>query len=56
MANNEEIDVVYIVLPNALHKKYSVIGAEAGKHVWCEKPMAVNVAECEEIIKACEGK
>ena len=54
MANNEEIDVVYIVLPNALHKKYSVIGAEAGKHVWCEKPMAINVAECEEIIKVCK--
>ncbi|MGA9270051.1 MAG: Gfo/Idh/MocA family oxidoreductase [Lutimonas sp.] len=54
MADNEDIDVVYIVLPNALHKKYSVIGAEAGKHVWCEKPMAINVAECQEIINACK--
>ena len=54
MADNEDIDIVYIVLPNALHKKYSVIGAEAGKHVWCEKPMAINVGECEEIINACE--
>ncbi len=54
MAGNADIDVVYIVLPNALHKKYSVIGAEAGKHVWCEKPMAVNVAECQEIINACK--
>lgn len=54
LADNEEIDVVYIVLPNALHKKYSVIAAEAGKHVWCEKPMAISVTECEEIIEACD--
>ncbi len=54
MANNEDIDVVYIVLPNALHKKYSVIGAEAGKHVWCEKPMAITVDECQQIINACK--
>ena len=54
MADNEDIDIVYIVLPNALHKKYSVIAAEAGKHVWCEKPMAINVGECEEIINACK--
>lgn len=53
MANNNEIDVVYIVLPNTLHKKYAVIGANAGKHVWCEKPMAVTVKECEEIIDVC---
>ena len=54
MADNEDIDIVYIVLPNALHKKYSVIGAEAGKHVWCEKPMAITVAECQDIINACK--
>ena len=54
IADNEDIDVVYIVLPNALHMKYSVIAANAGKHVWCEKPMALNVAECEAIIEACK--
>ena len=54
LADNDEIDIVYIVLPNALHMKYSVIAAEAGKHVWCEKPMAMNVAECRAIIDACK--
>lgn len=54
IANNEEIDVVYIVLPNALHKKYTLIAAEAGKHVWCEKPMATSVKDCEEMIKTCK--
>ncbi|WMI67154.1 Gfo/Idh/MocA family protein [Mangrovimonas sp. YM274] len=53
IANNDDIDIVYIVLPNALHKPYSIIGAKAGKHVWCEKPMAMNVSECEAIIQAC---
>lgn len=55
MANNDDIDVVYIVLPNALHMKYSVIAANAGKHVWCEKPMALNVQECSSIIEACSA-
>lgn len=54
IANNEDIDVVYIVLPNTLHKKYTVIGAEAGKHVWCEKPMATSVKDCEEMIASCQ--
>lgn len=53
IANNDEIDVVYIVLPNSLHKKYTIMGANAGKHVWCEKPMALNVQECTEMISAC---
>ncbi|OMP30570.1 Gfo/Idh/MocA family protein [Mangrovimonas sp. DI 80] len=53
IADNDDIDIVYIVLPNSLHKPYSIIGAEAGKHVWCEKPMAMNVSECEAIIQAC---
>ena len=55
IANNDEIDVVYIVLPNALHMKYAVIAAKAGKHVWCEKPIALNVAECQKIIDACRS-
>lgn len=54
IANNPDIDVVYIVLPNGLHKKYSMLGAEAGKHVWCEKPMAISVRECEEMINSCK--
>ena len=53
VANNPEIDIIYIVLPNSMHRDYSVIAAEAGKHVWCEKPMALNVKECQDIIDAC---
>lgn len=54
MSNNPDIDIVYIVLPNALHKEYTIVGANAGKHVWCEKPMAMNVQECREMINACQ--
>ena len=54
IANNDEIDVIYIVVPTGLHMKYSVIAANTGKHIWCEKPMAMNVDECEAIISACE--
>ena len=54
IANNQAIDVVYIVLPTGLHSKYSIIAAQAGKHVWCEKPMAKTVQECEAMIKACQ--
>ncbi|MCA6074547.1 Gfo/Idh/MocA family protein [Fulvivirga sedimenti] len=53
VADNDAIDVIYIVLPPSLHTKYSVIAAEAGKHVWCEKPMARTAAECQTIIDAC---
>jgi glucose-fructose oxidoreductase len=53
IANNPEIDVVYVVTPTALHAKFTVMAAEAGKHVWCEKPMAMNAAECQRMIDAC---
>lgn len=53
IANNDDIDVVYIVLPNGLHKQYTLIAANAGKHVWCEKPMALNAEECQEMIHTC---
>lgn len=52
ITNNEDIDIVYVVVPTGLHAKYSIIAAEAGKHVWCEKPMAMNVEECKAIIDA----
>lgn len=54
IADNDDIDVIYIVLPPGLHAEYSIIAAEAGKHVWCEKPMAMNVEECRAIIDATE--
>ena len=51
--NNDEIDIVYVVLPNGLHKEFTIRAARAGKHVICEKPMARNAAECREMIDVC---
>lgn len=51
---NPDIDILYIVLPNALHAEYVIRGAGLGKHIICEKPMAVSVQECEAMIKACK--
>jgi len=53
IANNPDIDVIYIVVPTGLHAKYAIKAANAGKHVWCEKPMAKTQAECQDIITAC---
>ena len=53
IATNEDIDLVYIVLPNGMHKEYAIRAAEAGKHVIVEKPMAINASEALEIITAC---
>jgi glucose-fructose oxidoreductase len=54
IAENKEIDIVYVVLPNSMHAEFSIRAAKAGKHVICEKPMAVSVKECDAIIQACE--
>jgi glucose-fructose oxidoreductase len=54
LANNPEIDVVYVVTPTGTHKKFTEIAANAGKHVWCEKPMAMTEQECQEMIEACK--
>lgn len=51
--NNPDIDIVYVVLPNSMHAAFTIRAAQAGKHVICEKPMAMNVAECEAMIQAC---
>ncbi|GEO05926.1 glucose-fructose oxidoreductase [Adhaeribacter aerolatus] len=53
IANNPDIDVVYVVLPPSMHREYVVRAANAGKHVWCEKPMAITVQECQAMIDAC---
>ena len=52
LANNPDIDVVYIVLPPSMHAEYSIKAANAGKQVWCEKPMAMTAKECQDMIDA----
>lgn len=54
IAHNEDIDIVYVVLPNSMHEEYTIRAAEAGKHVICEKPMATSATACENMIAACE--
>lgn len=54
ITDNPDIDVVYVVLPNSMHADFSIRAARAGKHVICEKPMAMNVEECDAIIAACK--
>lgn len=55
IVDNPDIHAVYVVLPNAMHAEYSIRAAHAGKHVICEKPMAVSVEECQQMIDACKA-
>jgi predicted dehydrogenase len=52
--NNPDIDAVYVITPNGLHHDEVIRVAKAGKHVICEKPMAVNAKEGQEMIDACK--
>ncbi len=54
LKDDPETEVVYIVLPNALHREYTERAAKIGKHVLCEKPMTVSVEDAEAMIAACE--
>ncbi|MFP9098211.1 Gfo/Idh/MocA family protein [Flavobacterium sp. RHBU_24] len=51
--SNKDIDLVYVTLPNSMHKEFTIRAAKAGKHVITEKPMATSVEDCKEMIKAC---
>ena len=53
IVNNKDIDLLYVVLPNAMHKEFTIRAAKAGKHVITEKPMATSVEDCKAMIKAC---
>lgn len=53
LAENFDIDIVYVVTPNALHAQHVIAAARAKKHVICEKPMAVSVVECDAMLAAC---
>ena len=51
--DNPDIDAVYVITPNGLHREHVIRAAAAGKHVICEKPMALNAKEGQEMIDAC---
>lgn len=54
IADNPDIDVVYVVVPPFRHKEFTVRLANLGKHVWCEKPMAMTETECQDMINECQ--
>jgi predicted dehydrogenase len=54
LLKNEEVDVISICSPNGLHAMHSIKSLKAGFHVLCEKPMAINVHDCGEMIKEAE--
>jgi glucose-fructose oxidoreductase len=55
IADNPDIDVIYVVLPNSMHAEYTIRALKAGKHVLCEKPMANTPQECEQMIAAAKA-
>lgn len=54
LLKDEEVDAVYIATPPYLHHKQVIAAAESDKHVLCEKPLALTVKECGEIVDACD--
>lgn len=55
LLDDPDVRVVYIALPNSLHREWAIRAAQHGKHVLCEKPFAMNAAECDEMIDACHN-
>src|SRR3954469_8638829 len=54
IAQNKDIDIVYVVTPNSLHMQHTLAAAAAGKHVYCEKPLEISVDRCQKMIDACK--
>ncbi|OGS21690.1 MAG: hypothetical protein A3J83_02095 [Elusimicrobia bacterium RIFOXYA2_FULL_40_6] len=54
LLNDRNIDAVYIATPTNIHCKQVVMAAQRGKHILCEKPMAMSVSECNKMIEACK--
>lgn len=52
LLDDPDVDIIYVSLPNSLHAEWAVRAARAGKHVLCEKPLALSAAECDRIIAA----
>jgi predicted dehydrogenase len=54
LINDPDVDAIYIATPPSSHKRYVIDAAGAGKPVYVEKPMALNYAECVEMVEVCE--
>jgi len=52
---NPQVEAVYIATPNSMHLEFAMRAATAGKHVLCEKPLAISVAQCRQMIEACDS-
>jgi predicted dehydrogenase len=55
LASDPAVDAVSITTPNALHAPMAIAGLEAGKHVWCEKPVAPSLADAERMAAAARA-
>ncbi len=56
LLNAQGVDVIYIASPNVFHKEHTILAAQAGKHVFCQKPMGMDAPQCREMIEACRSK
>lgn len=55
LINRDDIDIIHCCVPNNMHKEIVLAAADAGKHIYCEKPLAMNVAEAQEMTGRPQG-